>query len=82
MWTKIQFWSHTSIIMYHIGTFVDQKRLIRAVLSIPENFRSKGHRPSLPHDQIWAKIQFGGQKSTQMYQAATFIHGKDLLGQC
>ena len=32
--------------------------------------------------KVKAKIQFWGQNSTQMYQVATFIHGKDLLGQC
>ena len=29
-----------------------------------------------------AKLQFGGHNSTQMDQAASFIHGKDLLGEC
>ena len=40
-------------------------RLIGTVLSIFENLRSKGWRPGLPHDQIWAKLQFWIHKLIQ-----------------
>ena len=53
MWTKIQFWNHSSIQMYQAGTFVNQTDSLRAVFSISENLRSKsqGHH-------IWVKMQF------------------------
>ena len=38
--------------------FIQSKRLICIVLNISENWSSKGQKPSLPHDQIWAKLQF------------------------
>ena len=41
--------------------------------------RSKGEVTTGP---IWAKIQFWSHSSLQMYQVATFVNGKDLLGQC
>ena len=39
--------------------FHQRKRLVGPVLSISENLRSKGQRPSSPHDHIWAKLSFG-----------------------
>ena len=39
-------------------------------------------RARSPQDQIWAKIQFWSHISIQMYQAATFVNGKDWLGHC
>ena len=68
---EIQFWSHNTIKMYQVAIFLNQKRLLVAVLSISENLGSKGQRRSSPHDQIWAKLQ--------MYQVATFVNKKDLL---
>ena len=65
IWSKFQFWSHNSIQMYQMGTFCQSKRLIGAVLSISENLRSKGQKPSLPYDQIWAKLQFWIHNSFQ-----------------
>ena len=38
--------------------FCQSERLIGAVLSFSENLRSEGQRPTSPHDQIWAKLQF------------------------
>ena len=39
-----------------------------------------GQRSRSPQDQMWTKIQLWGHNSTQMYRAATFIHGQDYLG--
>ena len=54
------------------------KRLTGSVLSISEDLTSRGQRPSLPHDQIWAKLQFW---IIQMYLVANFVNVEDLLGQ-
>ena len=61
--------------------FCLSKRFIGAVLSISENLRSKGQRPSSPHDQIWAKLQFWIHNCIQMNQLATCVNRIDLLGQ-
>ena len=34
------------------------------------------------HDQIWAKMQFWIHNFIQMYQVATFVNWKYLMGQC
>ena len=59
VWIKIQFRRHSWIKVFEIGTFVNQKKIIGTVSSISEKLRSKDQRPSSPHDQIWAKLQFG-----------------------
>ena len=47
------------------GNFCQSKRLIGTMLHISENLRSKGHRPSSSHEQIWAKLQFWIHNSIQ-----------------
>ena len=42
-----------------VSNFYQSKRLIRGVLCVSENFRSKCQRPKSPNDQMWAKLQFG-----------------------
>ena len=42
----------------------------------------KGQISRSQQNQIWERISFGGHNSTQMYQVATVIHGKDLLEKC
>ena len=59
IWAKIQFWRRNSILTCQVGDFVNQKRLIGAMLSISENLRSKVQRSRSPDDPIWAKLQFG-----------------------
>ena len=43
--------------MYQVATLVYEK-LIWAVQSISDTFRTKGQRPSSSHDQVWAKLHF------------------------
>ena len=49
------------------------------MLIASENLRPKDQSSRLPHDIIWAKMEFWNQNSIQIYQAGTSINVKTFL---
>ena len=60
--------------------FCRSERLFGAVLGISQNLRSRGQRPSSPHDQIWAKLQFWILNFIQCTRWHFFVNGKNFTG--